>query len=126
MTDTTSGAKPSRFVPQPGKAGVCPLCGRERHERVYRRRMSERRKALLRDAADSGSGLSRAARAFIVANDGQRVPKGYEVSHETPLYTRPAAKRCELDTAENMRTQRKAEHRGRHKHCGDQFHEHPR
>jgi hypothetical protein len=126
MTDTTSGARPSRFVPALGRAGVCGLCGRERHDRRYRRRISERRKALLRDAADPESGLSPTARAFILAHGGNLVPEGYEVSHETPLYTEPPPMRCKLDHAGNMKTQTKTVHRDRHKHCGDQFHDHPR
>jgi Pretoxin HINT domain/Domain of unknown function (DUF4280) len=90
----------------------------------FRRSMSERRKALLRDAADPKSGLSKNARDQIEKSTGKKVPKGHEVSHEKPLYTRrtPAGKR-KLDKAENMKTQRKSEHRQRHKQCGDQYHQ---
>lgn len=89
----------------------------------FRRSMAERRKALLRDAKDPKSGLSDKARDFINKNDGNKVPKGHEVSHEKPLYTRrtPAGKR-KLDKASNMKTQQKAAHRKRHKECGDQYH----
>ncbi len=52
----------------------------------YQRNMSERKKALLRDANDPNSGLSNRARKFILDNKGNKVPKGYEVSHEKPLY----------------------------------------
>lgn len=102
---------------------MCRLCGRSDHSQLYRRRMTARREALLRDARDPKSGLSDRARAFIIRHDGHRVPWGYEVSHETPLYTEPRAKRCTLDTAENMKTQQRWVHRKRHKKCGDQFHE---
>lgn len=90
----------------------------------FRRSMAERRKALLRDAKDPKSELSDRARKFIKENDGNKVPKGHEVSHEVPLYTArtPAGKRS-LDKAKNMKTQQKAAHRKRHKTCGDQFHE---
>ncbi len=90
----------------------------------FRRSMAERRKALLRDAEDINSGLSDKARDFIKANDGKKVPKGFEVSHEKPLYTRRSAEgKRKLDRAENMKTQRRSEHRKRHKVCGDQYHE---
>jgi len=125
MTDTTSGAN----IPRRRKAareGPCPLCGRKRHDRRYRRRGSARREALLRDAEDPGSGLSPRARAFIVKFGGRRVPYGYEVSHEKPLYTKSRSTRCKLDRASNMKTQQKTVHRKRHKKCGDQFHEYKR
>ena len=121
MTDTTSGVEPRR-----GRGGVeasvCPLCGRMRHERRYRRRASARREALLRDAEDPGSELSDRARAFIRRTRGARVPPGYEVSHETPLYTKPRGERCVLDRPGNMKTQPRAVHRRRHCKCGDQYH----
>lgn len=120
MTDTTSGARRARSRTT-GRA-LCPLCGRKDHSRNYRRRISERRKALLHDAADPNSGLSPTARRFIIKNNGNLVPDGYEVSHEEPLYTLPRAIRCTLDYAENMKTQRKSVHRKRHKQCGNQFH----
>ena len=123
MTDMTSGidvGTVDHFV-----RGLCPLCGRARHRGRYRRRKSARRKALLRDATDPNSSLSPRARAFILKRDGNRVPYGYEVSHETPLYTLPLAERCRLDSPQNMKTQRKSEHRPRHRRCGDQFHRHP-
>lgn len=53
----------------------------------YRRNMAERRKALLRDAKDPNSGLTKEQREFILKHDGNRVPEGLEVSHERPLYT---------------------------------------
>lgn len=89
----------------------------------FRRSMAERKKALLRDAADPNSGLSKSARDQIKKSKGNKVPRGHEVSHEKPLYTRrtPAGKR-KLDKADNMKTQRKADHRKRHKECGDQYH----
>ena len=57
-------------------------------------------------------------------NKGDKVPKGYEVSHERPLFNaRTVAGKRKLDQADNMKTQQKAVHRKRHKQCGDQFHE---
>ncbi len=91
---------------------------------VYNRSVAERRKALLRDAKDPNSGLSDRARKQILDSDGKKVPKGHEVSHEKPLYTRTTNKgKAKLDKADNMKTQRKSDHRKRHKICGDQYHE---
>ena len=85
--------------------------------------MSERRKALLRDANNPNSGLSNRARKTILDSKGNKVPKGYEVSHEKPLYTRTTNEgKAKLDKVSNMKTQRKSEHRLRHKACGDQYH----
>ena len=99
------------------------ICAKEIVDK-FRRSMSERKKALLRDAADPNSGLSKKAREQIEKAKGNKVPGGHEVSHEIPLYTAktPAGKRS-LDKAGNMKTQQKATHRKRHKKCGDQFHE---
>ena len=88
--------------------------------------MTARREALLRDAQDPKSGLSTQARAFIIRTDGYRVPRGYEVSHEVPLYTKPRSTRCTLDEASNMKTQQRWAHRRRHKKCGNQFHRYRR
>lgn len=77
---------------------------------------------MLRDAEDPDSELSERARAFIRRTRGARVPPGYEVSHETPLYTKARGERCTLDRAENMKTQSRAVHRRRHQKCGDQYH----
>ena len=125
MTDATSGASP------PGAAqadeGKCPHCGRKKHDSgKYPRSKSERRKALLRDAKDPNSGLSPTARRFILNNDGNLVPRGYEVSHEEPLYTKKKGERCKIDKADNLRTQRRSEHRKRHRPCGQQYHDYPR
>lgn len=85
--------------------------------------MTERRKALLRDADDPNSDLDDNAREYIKTNNGKKVPKGYEVSHEEPLYTvETYEQKKELDVADNMRTQKKETHRNRHKICGDQYH----
>lgn len=99
------------------------ICAKELVDK-FRRDMSERAKALLRDARDPNSGLSQRARDQIIKSDGRKVPRGHEVSHEIPLYTArtPAGKRS-LDKAGNMKTQQKAAHRKRHRRCGDQFHE---
>ncbi len=124
MTDTTSG---SNVSPRRRRARThtCSLYGGKDHSRRYRRRMSARRVALLRDAHDPRSGLSPDARAFIIRTGGHRVPPGYEVSHEKPLYTEPRGNRCTLDEPDNMKTQPRWVHRKRHKKCGDQFHEFP-
>jgi len=121
MTDTTSGANVSRSGHR-ARSGPCPLCGRRQHDRRYRRRASARREALLRDAYDPHSGLSLRARAFIIRTGGYKVPFGYEVSHEEPLYTKARFERCTLDNASNMKTQQRTVHRKRHMQCGDQFH----
>lgn len=121
MTDTTSGMDLRRRG-RTSRRRECPLCGRGSHERRYRRRGSARREALLRDAEDPDSELSERARAFIRRTRGARVPPGYEVSHETPLYTKARGERCTLDRAENMKTQSRAVHRRRHQKCGDQYH----
>lgn len=124
MTDTTSGVDVRRRT-RARRAQICPLCGRKRHDRRYRRRASARREALLRDASDPDSELSERARTFIRRTGGYRVPPGWEVSHEEPLYTLPRAERCTLDAATNMKTQPRSVHRKRHEKCGDQFHEYP-
>ncbi|MDO6811258.1 hypothetical protein Q4603_21760 [Zobellia galactanivorans] len=91
---------------------------------AYKRSAAERRKTLLRDAKDPNSGLSDRARKQILDSDGKSVPKGHEVSHETPLYTaKTNAGKKSLDKSGNMKTQRKSTHRKRHKVCGDQYHE---
>lgn len=95
----------------------------EENDQVFRRSMSERKKALMRDAKDPNSDLSDRARKFILDNKGNKVPKGYEVSHEKPLYTRRSVEgKKKLDVESNMKTQRKSAHRKRHKKCGDQYH----
>lgn len=91
---------------------------------VFRRSLSERRKALLRDARDPNLEISDRARKFILDNDGKKVPKGYEVSHEKPLYNaRTIEGKKQLDVMDNMKTQQKSVHRKRHKVCGNQYHE---
>jgi hypothetical protein len=93
----------------------------------YRRNMAERRKALLRDSEDPNSDLTDEAREHIIKSNGNKVPSGYEVSHETPLYTQETLEgKKALDTSQNMKTQKKSIHRARHKFCGDQFHKYPR
>ena len=123
MTDVKSGA--GMGATQGGAVDACPLWGRKAHATEYPRNKAARRAALKRDAIDSSSDLSAAARTFIIRHDGYKVPKGYEVSHEEPLYTMPNSERCKLDTADNMKTQPKPKHRERHDQCGDQFHDYP-
>jgi hypothetical protein len=102
---------------------LCPKCKRKKHDTGrYPRSAAERKKALLRDAADPSSDLSGNARKFIKKTKGDNVPPGYQVSHEEPLYTVPKSDRCELDVADNMKTQPTKTHRARHKRCGDQYH----
>jgi hypothetical protein len=107
------------LVHNAGPKGVCLRGAADK----FRRSMAERRKALLRDAADPNSGLSKKARDEIKKSKGKNVPKGHEVSHEIPLYNaRTVAGKRKLDKAKNMKTQRKSDHRPRHKICGDQYH----
>jgi len=122
MTDATSGANSPKPIPG-AKPKNCPKCGRESHDKKYRRSKAERKKALLRDATDPKSGLSASARKFIIRTKGDKVPSGYQVSHEVPLATVPKKDRCDLDTADNMKTQPTKEHRQRHMVCGDQYHD---
>jgi hypothetical protein len=103
----------------------CPKCLRAKHDSKYARSMSERRKALIRDAADPTSNMTQAARDFVKNSGGANVPTGYEVSHEEPLYTKPHSERCELDVEDNLKTEPKPQHRARHKRCGDQYHRWP-
>lgn len=98
--------------------------GKTRTGDEYNRSMSERRKTLLRDADDPNADLTPEARQFIKDNNGNKVPEGYEVSHEEPLYTRSTNEgKSQIDVADNMKTQPKDTHRARHKICGDQYHE---
>lgn len=126
MSDVTSGASP----PSGGggeEEGKCPHCKRKKHDTgKYPRSKSERKKALLRDANDPNSGLSEAAKKFILKRDGDLVPRGYEVSHEEPLYTKPKSERCKIDKASNLKTQMRSKHRRRHRSCGEQYHLYPR
>jgi uncharacterized Zn-binding protein involved in type VI secretion len=94
---------------------------------TFRRSMSQRRKALLRDALDANSDLTIEQRQFILDNKGNKVPPDAEVSHEIPLYTAITVEgKRVLDIFENMKTQQKKSHRARHKVCGDQYHDFPR
>jgi hypothetical protein len=124
MSDIDSVAGPS--LDKQNEEENCPKCGRKKHDKKYKRSKSERKKALLRDADDPNADLSDEARALIKKNGGASVPPGYEVSHEEPLYTKPKEERCELDVADNMKTQPKPEHKARHKRSGDQYHDYPR
>lgn len=79
---------------------------------------------MLRDANDSNVEISDRARKYIIENDGRKVPLGYEVSHEKPLYIKSTIEgKKKLDVAGNMKTQKKSMHRQRHKLCGDQYHQ---
>lgn len=93
----------------------------------YRRNMSERRKALLRDANDPASALTKEEREFIKKHKGKRVPPGRQVAHEKPLYTgRTIAEKKKLDTVDNMRTLPKDEHMKSHEKCGFTYHKYPK
>lgn len=125
MTEATSGADAPAEAP--GAEELCPHCNRKKHdEGKYQRSRSERKKALLRDAEDPNSGLSQRARDFIIATGGELTPRGHEVSHEEPLYTKPRGERCKLDKADNLKTQQRAKHRARHRRCGQQYHKFPK
>jgi hypothetical protein len=92
----------------------------------YNRNMAERRKTLLRDAKDSNSGLTNEARAYIIENNGNKVPPGYEVSHEIPLYTEKTIEGKQgLDMDSNMKTEKEIPHRKTHQKCGTTYHAFP-
>ena len=96
-------------------------------KKKYNRNMSERRKALQRDAADPDSKLTKEQRDFIKENNGHRVPKDCEVAHGKPLYTKNTIEgKKALDTSDNMKTIPKTEHRGNHRPCGITYHDYPR
>ncbi|MET4083232.1 hypothetical protein ABIB40_003201 [Pedobacter sp. UYP30] len=89
----------------------------------YRRSMSERKKALLRDEGDPNSRLSDDARQFIKDTKGKNVPEGYEVHHKKPLAMSATLEgKANLDKAGNMETIPKSEHTDLHVRCGDAFH----
>lgn len=114
--------KPKLEIVKTAKGTVVEQVGIDK----FSRSMSQRRKALLRDADDPNSGLSQKQRDYIKATNGNNVPPGMEVSHETPLYTAKTVEgKRALDVSDNMKTQNKAEHRARHKVCGDQYHDYP-
>lgn len=49
------------------------------------------------------------------------------MSHEKPLYTKKTIEgKKALDTADNMKTMPKTEHRDLHKTCGVTYHDYPR
>jgi Domain of unknown function (DUF4150) len=123
--------KPPSTPPEPPKPPKAPepppKDGLNIKPKKFSRSMSERRKALLRDADDPHSGLSQEARDHIKKTNGESVPTGYEVSHERPLYTAETiGEKKALDVADNMKTMPKPEHRLRHMICGDQYHDYPR
>ncbi|MEI7870067.1 MAG: hypothetical protein WCI11_19460, partial [Candidatus Methylumidiphilus sp.] len=121
--NTTTRDKNGKLRDKNGKFAKDPNA-KGKSKDSYKRSQSERRKALLRDAKDPNSGLNNRSRKQIIDSKGKTVPKGYEVSHEQPLYTRGTNEgKAKLDKAENMKTQRKSEHRDRHRQCGDQYHE---
>jgi hypothetical protein len=123
MSDSTSGGSGGGGSSDDDEK--CPLCGKKKHDKKFRRSKSERKKALLRDAKDPNSGLSDRARKKILATNGNNVPTGHQVSHEEPLYTLDKSERCTLDNADNMKTQHKSVHKKRHQKCGDQYHAFP-
>jgi len=111
--------KTNQYVKDPNRQS-----SKRKNKNSYPRNIKERKKALLRDADDPNSGLSPEAREEIKLTKGNKVPDGYEVSHEEPLYTRTTHEgKTELDKADNMKTQKKETHRARHEKCGDQYHE---
>lgn len=123
VTDTAKATKELK-----GSAGAAGKCAssKARPKPRFRRNLEERRKALLRDAEDPRSGLTQEQRDFIRKHDGRKVPPDCEVSHEVPLYTEKTLDgKKKLDVADNMKTMNRAEHRARHKRCGDQFHDFP-
>jgi len=111
----------------PPEPKLCEFCGRLAHESKYNRSMAERKKALIRDAKNSESGLTKEARDFILTPPkGENVPEGYEVAHEIPLYMVDDKFKCVLDEEDNMKTELKGPHRASHKRSGSAFHQYPR
>lgn len=104
---------------------------------TYQRNMSERKKALLRDAKDPNSGLDQKARDYINKHNGRKVPNSknkdydgdidYEVDHKEPLYTgKTIEEKMMLDTEDNMQTISKSKHRELHKFCNEEkYHRYP-
>ena len=123
VSDVENAADAGKVKSVPSEDGVKI----KQKTKPYRRSMSERRKALLRDSKDPNNSLGQKERDFISETNGYKVPKDYEVSHETPLYTAKTNEgKKALDISENMQTQPKDIHRLRHKYCGDQYHDFPR
>jgi len=93
----------------------------------FNRSAAERRKALLRDAQDPNSGLSDRARKQILRFNGKKVPKGYEVDHVKPLYTKQTIEgKKALDNVDNLKTIRKSEHKKLHTKCNkEKYHKYP-
>ena len=60
------------------------------------------------------------------AKGGNLVPKGHEVSHKKPLYTKRKGQRCTIDKEKNLETLTRSDHRALHSTCGMQFHLYPR
>ena len=114
-------AKAAEEAAADGAGGV-----RVAKEAKFRRSMAERRKALLKDAKDPNSGLTQEQRDFILENNGNKVPPGMEVSHDTPLYSAGSdEEKAALDNADNMTTMNKDDHRALHMVCGDTYHAFP-
>lgn len=102
--------------------------------RPYNRNMSERKKALLRDAKDYDSGLSDDARKYIKDTNGNKVPDkkynkdytgidDYAVHHEEPLYTEKSLEgKKALDKSDKMKTIPKQDHIDTHSYCGNTYH----
>ncbi|NLW46136.1 MAG: DUF4280 domain-containing protein [Firmicutes bacterium] len=109
-----------------GNTGTRPAPNPNFKPKKFYRSMSERRKALLRDADDPNSGLSQEARDFIKKTNGKKVPERYEVSHKKPLYTEKIIeKKKKLDVVDNMETIPKKAHRDTHITCGETYHLYP-
>ncbi len=68
--------------------------------------------------------LSEETRDFIKDTKGYRTPPGYEVSHETPLYSAQSIEEMKrLDAPWNMKLIPTATHRKQHRVCGNTYHE---
>ena len=90
-TETGSAGKASagRVTAGADNAHVSP----KRKPKKYHRNKAERKKALKRDAADPSAPLDDNARDYIRETNGEKVPPGYEVSHEVPLKTAETIKK---------------------------------
>lgn len=115
--------KTGRYVKDPKTIG-------KSKKPAYKRNISERRKALLRDKDK----LDPKAKEYIEKHNGRKVPNkkynkdydgdiDYEVHHNEPLYTKktPETKKA-IDDADNMTTIPKREHIDSHSWCGNTYH----
>ena len=115
--------KTGRYVKDPKTIG-------KSKKPAYKRNMSERRKALLRDKDK----LDPKAKEYIEKHNGRKVPNkkynkdydgdiDYEVHHKDPLSLRDTPEgKANLDKAENMETIPREKHNDLHRRCRTAYH----